>query len=54
MGGIARIHGAAVSPTIFAAVAYRLALFASIPILYLLFRVWLSLDKKPQSRLEDS
>ena len=41
MGGIARIHGAAVSPTIFAAVAYRLALFASIPVMYLIFRLWL-------------
>lgn len=53
MGGIARIHGAAVSPTIFAAVAYRLALFASIPILYLLFRVWLSFDKSESPRLEE-
>jgi uncharacterized protein (TIRG00374 family) len=53
MGGIARIHGAAVSPTIFAAVAYRLALFASIPVLYLLFRVWLSFGKKPSTQLED-
>lgn len=53
MGGIARIHGAAVSPTIFAAVAYRLALFASIPVLYLLFRVWLSFGQKPSTPLED-
>ena len=53
MGGIARIHGAAVSPTIFAAVAYRLALFASIPVLYLLFRIWLSFGKSPHPRLED-
>jgi uncharacterized membrane protein YbhN (UPF0104 family) len=53
MGGIARIHGAAVSPTIFAAVAYRLALFASIPVLYLLFRLWLSFEKSPQPRSED-
>jgi uncharacterized membrane protein YbhN (UPF0104 family) len=45
MGGIARIHGAAVSPTIFAAVAYRLALFVSIPVLYLIFRLWLSVRK---------
>lgn len=47
MGGIARIHGAAVSPTIFAAVAYRLALFASIPLLYLVFRLWLSVRRAP-------
>jgi uncharacterized membrane protein YbhN (UPF0104 family) len=53
MGGIARIHGAAVSPTIFAAVAYRLALFASIPVLYLLFRVWLSFGKQPDVEMED-
>jgi uncharacterized membrane protein YbhN (UPF0104 family) len=53
MGGIAKIHGAAVSPTIFAAVAYRLALFASIPVLYLLFRVWLSFGQKPSTPLED-
>ena len=53
MGGIARIHGAAVSPTIFAAVAYRLALFASIPVLYLLFRVWLSFGKQPSVEMED-
>ncbi len=53
MGGIARIHGAAVSPTIFAAVAYRLALFASIPVLYLLFRVWLSFGKQPGVEMED-
>jgi uncharacterized membrane protein YbhN (UPF0104 family) len=45
MGGIARIHGAAVSPTIFAAVAYRLALFVSIPVLYVVFRLWLSARK---------
>jgi len=53
MGGIARIHGAAVSPTIFAAVAYRLALFVSIPVLYLLFRVWLSFGKQPSVEMED-
>jgi len=53
MGGIARIHDAAVSPTIFAAVAYRLALFASIPVLYLVFRVWLSFGSKPNIQLED-
>jgi uncharacterized membrane protein YbhN (UPF0104 family) len=53
MGGIARIHGAAVSPTIFAAVAYRLALFASIPVLYLLFRMWLSFGKQPGVEMED-
>ncbi|MDQ2683125.1 MAG: flippase-like domain-containing protein [Chloroflexota bacterium] len=53
MGGIARIHGVAVSPTIFAAVAYRLALFASIPVLYLIFRVWLSLGKSEEPRLEE-
>ena len=47
MGGVARVHGAAVSPTIFAAVAYRLALFASIPVLYLLFRLWLSVRRAP-------
>lgn len=47
MGGIARIHGAAVSPTIFAAVAYRLALFASIPVMYLIFRLWLSFSRTP-------
>jgi uncharacterized protein (TIRG00374 family) len=54
MGGIARIHGVAVSPTIFAAVAYRLALFASIPILYLVFRVWLSFGKSEEPRLEEA
>ena len=53
MGGIARIHGAAVSPTIFAAIAYRIALFASIPVLYLMFRIWLSLRKQPSIELED-
>ena len=53
MGGIARIHGAAVAPTIFAAVAYRIALFASIPVLYILFRVWLSVGKAPAISLED-
>jgi uncharacterized membrane protein YbhN (UPF0104 family) len=53
MGGIARIHGAAVSPTIFAAVAYRIALFASIPVLYVLFRVWLSLAKVSNISSED-
>jgi uncharacterized membrane protein YbhN (UPF0104 family) len=53
MGGIARIHGAAVSPTIFAAIAYRIALFASIPVLYLLFRIWLSIRKQPSIELED-
>ncbi len=52
MGGIARIHGAAVSPTIFAAVAYRLALFASIPVLYLIFRLWLSVRKVPTGEQE--
>ena len=54
MGGIARIHGAAVSPTIFAAVAYRLALFASIPVLYLLFRVWLSFTKSKDPLTEEA
>ena len=54
MGGIARIHGAAVSPTIFAAVAYRLALFASIPVLYLLFRVWLSFTKSKAPLTEET
>jgi uncharacterized protein (TIRG00374 family) len=54
MGGIARIHGAAVSPTIFAAVAYRLALFASIPVLYLIFRVWLSFTKSSSSQTEEA
>jgi uncharacterized protein (TIRG00374 family) len=53
MGGIARVHSVAVSPTIFAAVAYRIALFASIPVLYALFRVWLSLGKEPGNSLED-
>ena len=53
MGGIARVHGVAVSPVIFAAVAYRLALFASIPVLYLIFRVWLSFDKSEKPRLEE-
>jgi uncharacterized membrane protein YbhN (UPF0104 family) len=53
MGGIARIHGAAVSPTIFAAIAYRIALFASIPVLYLMFRIWLSFRKQPSIELED-
>ncbi|HEX3302877.1 MAG TPA: lysylphosphatidylglycerol synthase domain-containing protein, partial [Thermomicrobiales bacterium] len=53
MGGIARIHGAAVSPTIFAAVAYRLALFASSPVLYLLFRGGLSFGKQPGVEMED-
>lgn len=53
MGGIARVHGVAVAPVIFAAVAYRLALFASIPILYLIFRVWLSFDKSAKPRLEE-
>lgn len=53
MGGIARIHGVPVSPTIFAAVAYRLALFASIPVLYLVFRVWLSFEKTDEPRLEE-
>ncbi len=52
MGGIARIHGAAVSPTIFAAVAYRLALFASIPVLYLVFRLWLSVRRAPAAEQE--
>ena len=54
MGGIARIHGAAVSPTIFAAVAYRLALFISIPVLYLLFRVWLSFTKSKAPITEET
>ncbi|HRA46551.1 MAG TPA: lysylphosphatidylglycerol synthase transmembrane domain-containing protein [Thermomicrobiales bacterium] len=53
MGGIAKIHGVAVSPTIFAAVAYRLALFASIPVLYVLFRVWLSFTKPSTDSLEE-
>lgn len=52
MGGIARIHGAAVSPTIFAAVAYRLALFVSIPVLYLGFRLWLSVRDSPKAKQE--
>lgn len=52
MGGIARVHGADVSATIFAAVAYRLALFASIPILYLAFRLWLSVKRTPGAEQE--
>jgi uncharacterized membrane protein YbhN (UPF0104 family) len=54
MGGIASVHGAAVSPTIFAAVAYRLALFASIPVLYLGFRVWLSVRRVPAAKQEET
>ncbi|HEY7032713.1 MAG TPA: lysylphosphatidylglycerol synthase transmembrane domain-containing protein [Thermomicrobiales bacterium] len=48
MLAVARVHGADGASVLLAAVTYRVALFASIPILYALVRVWLTFDPAPQ------
>jgi uncharacterized protein (TIRG00374 family) len=47
MLAIARIHDADGATVLLTAVTYRIALFASIPILYLLVRGWLAIDPAP-------
>jgi uncharacterized membrane protein YbhN (UPF0104 family) len=44
---IARVHHADAAAVLLAAVTYRIALFASIPILYGAVRVWLAVDPAP-------
>ena len=43
MIAVAGVYGAAAAPVLVAAVVYRIALFASIPILYLTARLWIAL-----------
>lgn len=54
MIGVARVHGADSAAVVLAAVVYRIALFASIPILYAGVRLWLKLDKSPLPAGPDS
>jgi uncharacterized membrane protein YbhN (UPF0104 family) len=42
MIAVAGVYGAAAAPVLVAAVAYRIALFASIPILYAAARIWIA------------
>jgi uncharacterized protein (TIRG00374 family) len=44
---IAKAHGADSAEVLVAAVTYRLALFAAIPILYGAVRIWLAIDPSP-------
>ena len=46
MTGVASLHGAATAPTLVAAVVYRVALFASIPILFVIVQLWLRAARK--------
>ncbi len=54
MLAVARVHDADGASVLLAAVTYRIALFASIPVLYALVRVWLRLDPSPQSGIDSS
>jgi uncharacterized protein (TIRG00374 family) len=47
MLAVARVHDADGASVLLAAVTYRIALFASIPILYALVRLWLTFDPAP-------
>lgn len=46
MTAVAGLHGAAAGPVVVAAVIYRVALFASIPVLYVVVQVWLRGPRK--------
>jgi uncharacterized protein (TIRG00374 family) len=48
MLGVARVAGASSGPVLLAALIYRFALFGSIPILYAIVRVWLSVGGRAQ------
>jgi uncharacterized membrane protein YbhN (UPF0104 family) len=56
MLAIAKIHDANGATVLLAAVTYRIALFASIPLLYLVVRGWLAIDPAPadRSRIQQS
>lgn len=47
MLAVARVHDADGASVLLAAVTYRIALFAAIPILYALVRIWLTVDPAP-------
>lgn len=53
MIGIANIHDADSAAVLLAAVIYRIALFAAIPVLYLLVRLWLALTGEGRGTIED-
>ena len=44
MVAVAGVEGAAAAPALIAAVTYRICLFAAIPVLYLVLRIWLRHD----------
>ena len=46
MTAVASLHGAAAGPVVVAAVIYRVALFASIPVLYIVVQLWLRGPRK--------
>lgn len=46
MTAVASLHGAAAGPVVVAAVIYRVALFASIPVLYVAVQLWLRGPRK--------
>lgn len=46
MTGVASLHGAAAAPVLVAAVIYRVALLASIPVLYVAVQLWLRGPRK--------
>jgi len=46
MTGVASLHGAAAAPVLVAAVIYRVALLASIPVLYVAVQIWLRGPRK--------
>jgi uncharacterized membrane protein YbhN (UPF0104 family) len=46
MTAVASLHGAAAGPVVVAAVIYRVALFASIPVLYVVVQLWLRGPRK--------
>jgi uncharacterized membrane protein YbhN (UPF0104 family) len=52
MVGVAGLHGAAREPTLLAGIVYRVALFASIPILYLFVQAWLFLSNRSGRRVQ--
>jgi uncharacterized membrane protein YbhN (UPF0104 family) len=51
MIAVAKVHDADSAPVLLAALTYRIALFASIPVLYLAVRVWMS--RRPPAPLID-
>jgi uncharacterized membrane protein YbhN (UPF0104 family) len=51
MIAVAKVHDVDSAPVLLAALTYRIALFASIPILYAGVRFWLS--RSPQAPIDD-